>query len=56
LRWNFNPQAGIGTEFTVGSGPPYFAAVRASHISNAGLDDDNRGVNGVILLIGRYFW
>jgi len=54
-RFNFNPQIGIGTEFKVDSGPPFFGAVRLSHISNAGLNDDNRGVNSVILIIGRFF-
>ena len=54
-RFNFNPQIGIGTEFEGDSGPPFFGAVRLSHISNAGLHEDNRGVNSVILMIGRYF-
>ena len=54
-RFNFYPQAGIGTEFKVNSGPPFFGAVRISHISNAGLNDDNRGMNSMILMIGRFF-
>ncbi len=54
-RFNFYPQIGIGTEFKVDSGPPLFGAVRISHISNAGLHDDNRGMNSVILMIGRFF-
>ncbi|MGB5749672.1 MAG: acyloxyacyl hydrolase [Desulfobacterales bacterium] len=54
-RFNFYPQAGIGTEIKVYSGPPFFGAVRISHISNAGLHDDNRGMNSVILMIGRFF-
>ena len=54
-RFNFYPQAGIGTEIQVDSGPPFFGAVRISHISNAGLHDDNRGMNSVILMIGRFF-
>ena len=54
-RFNFYPQAGIGTELQVGSGPPFFGAVRISHISNAGLHDDNRGMNSIILMIGRFF-
>jgi hypothetical protein len=52
---NFNPQIGVGTEFSLGSGPPYLAALRLHHISNAGLDDDNRGVNSVVFVIGRFF-
>ena len=54
-RFNFYPQAGIGAEIQVDSGPPFFGAVRISHISNAGLHDDNRGMNSVILMIGRFF-
>jgi hypothetical protein len=54
-NFNFNPQAGIGTEISLGSGPPFLAAVRLHHISNAGLDDDNRGVNSVVLVLGRFF-
>ncbi|MBW2584575.1 MAG: acyloxyacyl hydrolase, partial [Deltaproteobacteria bacterium] len=46
---------GIGTEFKVDSGPPFFGAVRLSHVSNAGLHDENRGMNSVIILIGRFF-
>ncbi|MBT8365436.1 MAG: acyloxyacyl hydrolase [Deltaproteobacteria bacterium] len=52
---NFNPQIGIGTEFSIGSDPPFFAAVRLHHISNAGLKKDNRGSNSVVFVIGRFF-
>lgn len=54
-RFNFNPQIGIGTEIQLDSGPPFFGAVRLAHISNAGLHDDNRGVNSVVIMIGRFF-
>ena len=54
-NFNFNPQAGIGTEFSLGSGPPFLAALRLHHISNAELDSDNRGVNSVVFVIGRFF-
>ncbi len=54
-RFNFCPQIGIGTEFKMDSGPPFFATLRLHHISNAGLHSENRGVNSVILMIGRYF-
>ena len=54
-RFNFNPQIGIGTEVQLDSSPPFFGAVRLSHISNAGLHDDNRGVNSVVIMIGRFF-
>lgn len=55
LRFNFNPQIGIGTEIATREGGSYFTEVRLSHISNAGLDDQNRGLNSVILLFGRFF-
>ncbi len=51
---NFNPQAGIGTEIKLGSGPPWFAAARYHHISNAGLNHHNKGVDSVIFMLGRY--
>ncbi len=54
-RFNFNPQIGIGTEIQLKFGPPFFGAVRLSHISNAGLHDDNRGVNSLVIMIGRFF-
>jgi lipid A 3-O-deacylase len=54
-RFNFNPQAGIGAEFTVGSGLTFFSAIRAHHISNAGIDDQNRGINSVVFMLGHYF-
>ena len=52
---NFNPQIGIGTEFTIGSGSPFLTAVRLHHISNAGLKKDNRGANSIVLVVGRFF-
>lgn len=53
-RINFNPAIGIGLEFDSKSGPSYFATVRLSHISNANLHSENRGVNSVVFLIGRF--
>jgi len=55
LKINFNPQMGIGTEFTGGSGDSYFLSLRLHHISNGGLYRDNRGVNSVTLTLGRIF-
>lgn len=52
---NFNPQAGIGTEIRTDTGPPWFAAFRLHHVSNGGLHRDNRGVNSVVLQLGRFF-
>jgi hypothetical protein len=55
LRLNFNPQMGLGTEYTTESGDIWYGGFRAHHISNAGLDDENRGVNSVVLTLGVYF-
>ena len=52
---NFNPQMGIGTEFSVGPAATYLAALRLHHISNAGLKKDNRGANSIVFVIGRVF-
>jgi len=52
---NFNPQLGIGTEFSVGPADTYLAALRLHHISNAGLKEDNRGANSIVFVIGRFF-
>jgi hypothetical protein len=54
-RFNFNPQIGIGTEINVDSGAPLYINIRLSHISNGGLKNENRGVNAVVLMIGRFF-
>ena len=54
-RFNFNPQIGIGAEFEVDSGASFFTALRLSHISNAGLHDENRGVNSLVWMLGRFF-
>jgi lipid A 3-O-deacylase len=53
-RINFNPQAGIGTEIQVGSGLPWFTAARLHHVSNAGLNPHNKGMDSVIFMLGRY--
>lgn len=55
LRINFNPQLGIGMEFNAGSDDTYFLCIRHHHISNGGLNRDNRGVNSALLILGRYF-
>ena len=54
-HFNFNPQLGIGTEFSVGPVATYSAALRLHHISNAELKEDNRGVNSIVFAIGRFF-
>ncbi|MDP2644725.1 MAG: acyloxyacyl hydrolase [Desulfobacterales bacterium] len=54
-RFNFNPLIGIGMEYHVASGAPFFATARLSHISNADLHSENRGVNSIIIMAGRFF-
>lgn len=55
LRFNFNPQLGIGAEFFDKKNPTGFVALRLHHLSNASLYHDNRGVNSLVLQVGRYF-
>jgi len=55
LRWNFNPVFGFGFFKRDAADRRWFAALRFHHISNAGLDEDNRGVNSAFLQIGCFF-
>ena len=48
-RLNFNPVAGVGAR--MGSA---FLTLRLHHVSNGGLDDDNHGINSVVLGFGMY--
>lgn len=54
-RLNFNPQAGIGFEFSGVADSRMWMSLRLHHLSNAGLHKENRGVNSVVLLSGWYF-
>ena len=54
-RINFNPQAGIGTEWQRQGGQRWYGALRAYHISNGNLYRDNRGINAVTFQLGLYF-
>ena len=49
FRLNFNPVAGFGIRMG-----RTFIVLRAHHLSNGGLDDDNRGINSVVLGFGMY--
>lgn len=49
FRLNFNPVAGLGIRMG-----RTFIVLRAHHLSNGGLDDDNRGINSVVLGFGMY--
>ena len=55
LRFNFNPQLGIGAELLQKDGTGSFAALRLHHLSNGNLYHDNRGVNSLVLQVGRFF-
>lgn len=55
LRINFNPQAGAGFERAMGAGAALQTGLRAYHLSNGGLHEDNRGVNAVLLTVGWLF-
>lgn len=55
LRFNFNPQLGIGVELPRKNGPGSFVALRLHHLSNGNLYHDNRGVNSLVLQVGRFF-
>jgi len=55
LRVNFCPQGGLGAEFTIGSGPTFYATIKLEHMSNGGLRPQNAGINSVVLTVGRLF-
>ncbi len=48
-RVNFNPVAGIGIR-----NRDTFLTLRLHHLSNGGLNDDNRGINSIVLGFGVY--
>ncbi len=54
LRLNFNPRFGLGCDFGR-NGRPWYVAVHAHHVSNSGLDENNVGINAVMLQLGRAF-
>jgi hypothetical protein len=55
LRFNFNPQLGIGAELPNKDGSGSFLALRLHHLSNGNLYHDNRGVSSIVLQAGRFF-
>lgn len=55
LHFNFNPLLGVGCELPQADGRHPFAAIRLHHVSNAGISSDNRGINSVLLQVGRFF-
>lgn len=55
LRVNFNPRVSLGVDITTQQGTLWFTALRLYHVSNAGLHDNNRGINAAMIVVGRYF-
>lgn len=55
LRFNFNPQAGVGGEYPLSAGGAVALALRLHHISNGDIHEDNRGVNSALLMVGYLF-
>jgi lipid A 3-O-deacylase len=56
LHFNFNPLLGVGCELPQRDGKNPFLALRLHHLSNGELYyRENRGVNSVVLQVGRYF-
>ncbi len=51
-RVNFNPTLGAGLEFPLQNASSLFVSVRLHHLSNAGLKDENRGINSAVLAVG----
>lgn len=55
LRLNFNPQAGFGVEIGADGASPWLVALRLHHLSNGELHRDNRGMNSLMVQIGKFF-
>ena len=54
-EFNFTPQVGGGIRYELGPGRFLKLSYRYHHISNAGLDDDNRGIDSNFFSIGLSF-
>ncbi len=55
LRFNFNPQMGLGTEYRCDGNVTWFSAIRLHHVSNGGFNHNNTGINSLTLSLGRFF-
>lgn len=51
-KFDFTPQAGIGVRYEIGHGKFLKLSYRLHHISNAGIDADNRSIDSHFFLIG----
>ncbi|UCF56039.1 MAG: acyloxyacyl hydrolase [Deltaproteobacteria bacterium] len=54
--FNFTPQGGIGVRYKIGPGRFLKFSYRFHHISNAGIDEDNRGINSHFFALGISFF
>jgi hypothetical protein len=55
-QFNFTPQVGIGARYEIAHGRFLKLCYRFHHISNAGIDEDNRGIDSYFFLIGISFY
>ena len=55
LRFNFDPQFGLGLERATTPEVSVYVDARWHHISNAGLNHKNRGINSVLVTTGVLF-
>ncbi len=55
LRFNFNPQIGVGIAFRPAHGREISVGLRLHHLSNADLHRDNRGINSLLMVAGVRF-
>ena len=53
--WNFNPQFGAGLYYSISDAASLIFEYRHVHISNAGLEEDNSGMNNHTFLAGVSF-
>lgn len=55
LRFNFDPQFGLGCELKAAPDVAVYLGARWHHISNAGINHNNRGINSILLTTGVLF-
>jgi len=55
LRFNFNPQLGLGAELQLDHNRVLQLALRLHHVSNGETYRENRGINSALLMLGALF-
>lgn len=55
LRFNFNPQLGLGVERKLDQNRALQLALRLHHVSNGDTYEENRGINSALLMLGVLF-